>query len=218
MDHPFYFSLARISAAQILRAAGIDRTRPSTLDTVTDLLIRYLHLLGTKSMTFALHAGHTECNVRDIRLAMEEIGVIAKSRLVSRKRVRRIVRQRRGEDVDGDEDEEDSDPDGEDEDDESTETMERLLNWFRGSQAAECRRVAGASSGLMNGVAGLSGESSQRPTFVTEYVTSNKARGIFSDLRFDTEGIGQGNGAGEWYWSFGSSARWYPDGSFITDV
>jgi transcription initiation factor TFIID subunit 3 len=172
MDHPFYFSLARISAAQILRAAGIDRTRPSTLDTVTDILIRYLHLLGTQSMSYALHAGHTECNVRDIRLAMEEIGVIAKSRLVSKNRIRRIVRQRRGEDMDDDMEEEDSDPDGEDEDDESTESMERLLNWFRGAQAAETRRVAGASSGMMNGVSGLSGEAGQKPSFVAEYVTS----------------------------------------------
>jgi len=188
MDHPFYFSLARISAAQILRAAGIDRTRPSTLDTVTDILIRYLHLLGTQSMSYALHAGHTECNVRDIRLAMEEIGVIAKSRLVSRKRMRRIVRQRRGEDVDmEEEDEDDSDPDGEDEDDESTETMERLLNWFRGGQAAEIRRVAGASSGLMNGVSGLSGEAGQKPTFVAEYVTSMVPQESFADYRFNTE-------------------------------
>ena len=174
MDHPFYFSLARISAAQILRAAGIDRTRPSTLDTVTDILIRYLHLLGTQSMSFALHAGHTESNIRDIRLAMEEIGVIAKGRLVSKKRIRRIVRQSKNGDVDmheADEDE-DSDPDGDDEDDESTETLERLLTWFKGSQAAECRRVAGASSGLANGITGLSGESAQRPTFVAEYVTS----------------------------------------------
>lgn len=124
-------------------------------------------------MSFALHAGHTESNIRDIRLAMEETGVIAKARLVSKKRIRRIVRQRKSEDVEmEDEDEDNSDPDGEDEDDESTETLERLLNWFKGSQAAECRRVAGASSGLANGVTGLSGESAQRPTFVAEYVTS----------------------------------------------
>ena len=171
MDHPFYFSLARISAAQILRAAGIDRTRPSTLDVVTDILIRYIHLLGTQSMSFALHAGHTESNIRDIRLAMEDIGVIARGRLVSKKRIRRIVRKRKSEEVEM-EDEDDSDPDGEDEDDESTETLERLLNWFKGSQAAECRRVAGASSGMTNGVTGLSGGSAQQPTFVTEYVTS----------------------------------------------
>jgi transcription initiation factor TFIID subunit 3 len=169
MDNQFYFNLARISAAQILRAAGIDRTKPSTLDTLTDILIRYLHLLGTQSMSFALTAGRTDPDTRDVRLAMEEVGIIAKGRLVSRKRLRRLVRQRAGE---YEVDEEDTDPDGEDEDDESTETLERLLNWFKGPQAAECRRVAGVSSGLSSGVNGLSGEHSQKPTFVAEYVTS----------------------------------------------
>jgi transcription initiation factor TFIID subunit 3 len=169
MDNPFYFNLARISAAQVLRAAGIDRTRPSTLDTLTDILIRYLHLLGTQSMSYALIAGRTESDTRDIRLAMEEIGLIAKGRLVSRKRLRRIIRERAG---DYEIDEEDTDPDGEDEDDESTETLERLLSWFKGPQAAECRRVAGVSSGMSNGINGLSGEQSQKPTFVAEYVTS----------------------------------------------
>jgi transcription initiation factor TFIID subunit 3 len=172
MDNPFYFSLARISAAQILRAAGIDRTRPSTLDTLTDILIRYLHLLGTQSTSFTLAAGRPLSDIRDVRLAMEDLGIISKGRLVSKKRVRRIARERAG-DINEDEDEgEDTDPDGEDEDDESTETLERLLNWFKGPQATECRRVAGATSaGFMNGVTGLSGE--QRPSFIAEYVTSN---------------------------------------------
>jgi transcription initiation factor TFIID subunit 3 len=169
MDNPFYFNLARISAAQILRAAGIDRTRPSTLDTLTDILIRYLYLLGTQSMSFALIAGRTDPDIRDIRLAMEEVGIIAKGRLVSRKRLRRLVQQRAGE---YEVDEEDKDPDGEDEDDDSTETLERLLKWFKGPQAAECRRVAGVSSGPSSGVSGLSGEQNQMPTFVAEYVTS----------------------------------------------
>lgn len=171
MDNPFYFSLARISAAQILRAAGIDRTRPSTLDTLTDILIRYLHLLGTHSTSFTLAAGRPVSDIRDVRLAMEDLGIIAKGRLLSKKRVRRIAKER-VDDMNDDEDEdEDTDPDGEDEDDESTETLERLLNWFKGPQAAECRRVAGATSaGFMNGVTGLSGE---RPSFIAEYVTSN---------------------------------------------
>ena len=96
---------------------------------------------------------------------MQDIGIIAKNRLVSKKRVRRIARERDDE-MDDDQDEVDTDPDGEDEDDESTETLERLLNWFKGPQAAECRRVAGASSaGLMNGVTGLPGDHGQRPSF-----------------------------------------------------
>lgn len=175
MDNSFYFSLARISTAQILRAAGIDRTKPSTLDTLTDILIRHLHLLATQSTHFTLAAGRSESDIRDVRLAMEDIGIIAKGRLVSKKRVRRIARNRRGmyDDDEQEEAEDDTDDDG---DDESTETLERLLNWFKGSQAAECRRVAGATSaGLMNGLtaaagATLSGE--HRPSFIAEYVTS----------------------------------------------
>ena len=104
---------------------------------------------------------------------MEQIGVIAKGRLVSRKRIRRFIHE--DEDDGWRPDEEDTDPDGEDEDDESTETLARLLNWFKGAQAAECRRVAGAGAGgLMNGVVGIAGEQSQRPSFITEYVTSRR--------------------------------------------
>lgn len=172
MDNTFYFNLARISAAQILRAAGIDRSRPSTLDTLTDILIRYLHLLGAQSMFFALAAGRSEADIRDVRLAMEDLGVIAKGRLVSNKRARRIMQPL---DSDYEVDENDSDPDGDDEDDKSTETLERLLNWFKGPQAAECRRVAGASSTeILNGFTGLSGEQSLRPSFIAEYITSER--------------------------------------------
>jgi histone H3/H4 len=173
MDNPFYFSLARISAAQILRAAGIDRTKPSTLDILTDILTRYLHLLATTTMTYAHQAHRPESSIRDVWLAMEEIGIIAKGRLVSRKRIRRFIQE--DEDEGWEPNPEDTDPDGEDEDDESTETLARLLNWFKGAQAAECRRVAGAGAvgGItVNGVGGISGEQSQRPSFITEYVTS----------------------------------------------
>ena len=178
MDNPFYFNLARISSAQILRAAGSDRTRPSTLDTLTDILIRYLHLLGTESMSFALAAGRREADIRDVRLAMESIGVIAKGRLVSKKRVRRIVRERRGETTTVDED--DTDPDGEDEDNASTESLERLLAWFRGGQAAECRRVAGIGvGGMSNGVVPMSPEQGRKQqSFVADYITSISACGL----------------------------------------
>jgi transcription initiation factor TFIID subunit 3 len=170
MENPFYFSLARISAAQILRAAGIDRTRPSTLDALTDILIRYLHLLGQQSMSFSLAAGHPDADIRDICLAMEDLGIVAKQRLVSKRRIRRMEQARR--DVDDEEMEVDEEDEDEDED-ESSETLRRVLNWFKGPQAAECRRVAGAGSiELMNNFPGISMEQSQRPTFIAEYVTS----------------------------------------------
>ena len=123
---------------------------------------------------------------------MEDVGIIAKHRLVSKKRECRITRERDDE-MDDDDEVVDTDPDGEDEDDESTETLARLLNWFKGPQAAECRRVAGASpAGIMNGVTGLSGEQGQRPSFIAEYVTSiQNFLVMFVDFRFDTEGIGE---------------------------
>jgi transcription initiation factor TFIID subunit 3 len=173
MENPFYFSLARISAAQILRAAGIDRTRPSTLDALTDILIRYLHLLGQQSMSFSLAAGHPDADIRDICLAMEDLGIVAKQRLVSKRRIRRMEGTRRNiYDERMDVDEEEEGDEDEDEDD-SSETLRRVLNWFKGPQAAECRRVAGAGSiELMNNFPGISMEQSQRPSFIAEYVTS----------------------------------------------
>jgi hypothetical protein len=120
-------------------------------------------------MTFALAAGRGEADIRDVRLALEDIGLVAKGRLVSKKRLRRIVRERAGE---YESDEDDTDPDGEDQDDESTESLGKLLDWFKGPQAAECRRVAGISTTMPNGVTAVSAEQSQRPSFIADYVTS----------------------------------------------
>ena len=127
-------------------------------------------------MSFALTGQRGEASIRDVRMAMEDIGVIAKGRLISRKRLRRIIKQRNGE-WESDDEHGDSDPDGEDESDESTESLEKLLDWFKGPQAAECRRVAGATStshtGLANGIgAGSVPEINHRHSFVAEYVTS----------------------------------------------
>ena len=181
MDNSFYFSLARISTAQILRAAGLDRTRPSTLDAITDIMIRYLNLLATQAKFFAELSSRSECHIRDVRLAMEDIGIIQRGRLISRKKLKKIERYRNeysDEDEDEDEDEEDNDPDGEDEYDESYESLELLLVWFKGSQAAECRRVAGvggtnvtidiATTTVTNGTSTID---NQKPSFVAEYVS-----------------------------------------------
>ena len=162
-------------------------------------------------MAFAMTGQRGQAETRDVRLAMEDIGVIAKGRLVSRKRLRRILRQRRGEweEQDGEnEGEEDLDPDGEDETDESTESLEKLLNWFKGPQAAECRRVAGvassASGALANGVVtGGLAEMNHRPAYVAEYVTSmvtsmiRLMKGLIQKELAKTNGIENGVGASD---------------------
>src|SRR4051794_36003097 len=48
-----YFQLLRPSIIHILRAAGFHSTRPSVLDTLCDLFIRYLTLLASSTATHA---------------------------------------------------------------------------------------------------------------------------------------------------------------------
>lgn len=55
----FFFSLLRISIAQVLKAAGFDKCRPLTLDTVTDLYIHHLQLVAASAQKFAVsRTGH----------------------------------------------------------------------------------------------------------------------------------------------------------------
>jgi transcription initiation factor TFIID subunit 3 len=187
MDNPFYFSLARISTAQILRAAGLDRTRPSTLDVLSDIMVRYLILLGSQTSFFANVCSRPEANIRDVTLALENVGMLVRGTLVSRKRLSRIVAVRKGEEVDS----EGSDPEGEDEDDESTQSLERLLAWFRGPQAAECRRVAGVLGADVNGITpSATGVDNHRPSYVAEYVGCMDFYAGGTDGSVDTKGIG----------------------------
>ncbi|KAK9459805.1 uncharacterized protein V1516DRAFT_678046 [Lipomyces oligophaga] len=73
MSSDLFYSFMRITTAQVLRASGIDRCSPSALDTLTDLTIRYLDLLATKSVKLAEICGRSEIDVGDVRMAMESV-------------------------------------------------------------------------------------------------------------------------------------------------
>jgi transcription initiation factor TFIID subunit 3 len=76
MSSDFFFSLIRISCAQIFRAAGIDRCSPSLLDAATDILVRYLCQLANQASKYAALSGRPEVVIQDVALAMEEMGLI----------------------------------------------------------------------------------------------------------------------------------------------
>lgn len=76
MSSEFFFSLARISCAQIFRAHGIDRCPPSLLDTMTDILLRHLSMLASKCARNARLSGRELVVIQDVALAMEQIGLI----------------------------------------------------------------------------------------------------------------------------------------------
>ena len=108
-----FFSLLRISAAQILRSAGLTTAKPSVVDAFTDILARHLHLLGSTTREIAESSGRLQADIDDVRLALEHVGVIRPVNIYN--------------------DPEDADTRG----------VDALVEWFRGTQAAEMRRVAG---------------------------------------------------------------------------
>ncbi|ODQ50695.1 hypothetical protein SAICODRAFT_21362 [Saitoella complicata NRRL Y-17804] len=131
----FYFSLARISALQILRASGIDRARPSVIDSFTDILVRYLLLLATSARDNAILAGREGADVLDVRTAMGECGVLV-ARCEAPSRPSPLpVPGIEGMDLELE--------DEEDEEDEDLRVVEEFVEWCRGPQAAEIRKVAG---------------------------------------------------------------------------
>ncbi|KAF8252869.1 hypothetical protein K440DRAFT_629411 [Wilcoxina mikolae CBS 423.85] len=108
-----FFSLLRISAAQALRAAGLTSAKPSVLDACADILARYLMLLGTTTSKFAESAGRIQAELVDVRVAIEHVGLVLPLNIFD------------------------------DPCDNDTRGIDNLVDWFRGPQAAEMRRVAG---------------------------------------------------------------------------
>ncbi|KAH0608060.1 uncharacterized protein H6S33_002112 [Morchella sextelata] len=112
-DQELFFALLRVSAAQALRAAGLTTAKPSVLDAVTDILSRYLTLLGSTTRDIAESSGRTHAELPDVRLALEHVGLLRPLNIFS------------------------------DRDDEDTRAVDAFVEWMKGAQAAEMRRVAG---------------------------------------------------------------------------
>lgn len=76
-----HHSLLRPCILQILRAAGYHSTRPSVLDTLTDLAARYMFILAQSTANHAA-LNHTEpelsleISLQDVRMAMQDCGAL----------------------------------------------------------------------------------------------------------------------------------------------
>ena len=76
-----HHSLLRPCILQILRAAGYHSTRPSVLDTLTDLAARYMFLLAQTTVKHA-SLNHNEpelsleISIQDVRMAMQDCGAL----------------------------------------------------------------------------------------------------------------------------------------------
>ena len=120
MDSEFFFALARISAAQILRAAGFVRCRSTTLDTFTDLLIGILRSIALTSIHTASAGYRSIVSFEDVIGAFEQVGVISAGKFIVHA----------GEVID------------------DVEPIEDFITWCKSDHTREIRRIAGMGNGM----------------------------------------------------------------------
>lgn len=70
-----HHALLRPCILHILRAAGYHSTKPSVLDTLTDLAARYIYMLAQTTATYnELNNDEFEVSIKDVRMAMQNCG------------------------------------------------------------------------------------------------------------------------------------------------
>jgi len=111
-----HHSLLKPCVLHILRAAGYHGTKPSVLDTLTDIAGRYMLLLATSTAEHAtLNHPELEISIEDVRMAMQDCGAIIPEKIL-----------------------EDQIYDGE----EDTRGVDLFVEWAMGAENKEIRRVA----------------------------------------------------------------------------
>ncbi|KAI9744577.1 MAG: hypothetical protein M1818_002106 [Claussenomyces sp. TS43310] len=78
-----HHALLRPCVLHILRAAGYHSTKPSVLDTLTDIAARYMVLLARSTVKYA-HVNHSELeiSIEDVRMAMQECGILIPEKVI----------------------------------------------------------------------------------------------------------------------------------------
>jgi transcription initiation factor TFIID subunit 8 len=66
MSDDYARAAARVAAAQLTEAAGFDSAQRSSLEVLSDLLLRYIQELGSSSHAYAELAGRAESNALDV--------------------------------------------------------------------------------------------------------------------------------------------------------
>src|ERR1700753_210670 len=93
-SHDIHRALLRPMVIHTLRAAGFHSTKPSVLDTLVNLTERYLLLLASTTAAHATSAQNV-CvpDVSDVRMALQEVGVLNGSSSAAEEEWREFVRQ-----------------------------------------------------------------------------------------------------------------------------
>ncbi|KAK5131890.1 hypothetical protein LTR08_000478 [Meristemomyces frigidus] len=167
-------ALLRPAIIHTLRAAGFHSTKPSVLDTLTNIAERYLLLLASTTAQHALNTHNDPIpTITDVRLALTDCGVLIPAEGAAEEEWRELMRvpvvdmasavekggQKRMIAEKRKRDEED------------LKDVTEFKRWFQGSQYAEIRRIAGmvpdtSATGAMPAV-GVGGGVVQAEDFLT---------------------------------------------------
>ncbi|CCC66919.1 hypothetical protein NCAS_0A03610 [Naumovozyma castellii] len=72
-DNEFHFSLLRVSIIQLLKAEGFDTATKTTVNTLTDLYIRYLNKLSSEITSVAQSRGAASIAIQDISQGFQNL-------------------------------------------------------------------------------------------------------------------------------------------------
>ncbi|KAK5681064.1 hypothetical protein LTS10_006824 [Elasticomyces elasticus] len=179
-------ALLRPAIIHLLRAAGFHSTKPSVLDTVTNIAERYLLLLASTTARYAsLSHNDPIPTVTDVRLALAECGALIPAESATEEAWREIMRvpiEEMGKAV----------PRGGEarmraekrkRDEEDVRDVAEFKRWFDGKEHAEARRVAGMVPDESTGVpaVGVGGGVVQAEDFLT--VLKKKQSKVGDDSR-----------------------------------
>ncbi len=144
--HALHHSLLRPCVLHILRAAGYHSTRPSVLDTLTDLAARYMFLLAQTTVDHA-SLNHNEPElaleiaIQDVRMAMQDCGALGPEKSLEDQEWEGI---------------------------EDTRGVDAFLTWARGPANREIKRVAleGAEGAKEDYLMGLLSPADERAVLI----------------------------------------------------
>jgi transcription initiation factor TFIID subunit 3 len=134
-------TLLRPAVLHILRASGFQGAKPSVVDTLVDLTARYMTLLASRT-AYNAYSNHNdlEPDISDVRMAMQDCGLLVPTMTAGEEIWSEILRKPL-EDYD-----EESGARAKEEkrrDAEDTADVTAFIDWVKGDQNKEIRRIAG---------------------------------------------------------------------------
>jgi len=140
-QNDLFLNLLRPAVLHILRATGFHHGKPSAVDTVVDLTARYMSLLAERTAYYA-YSNHNDLtpDITDVRMAMQDCGLLIPTMTAGEELWKEMLRKPL-EEYNADTTARDNEEARRDTED--TADVNEFIEWVKGEQNREIRRIAG---------------------------------------------------------------------------